>query len=71
MPRLFGSIVIILLPLAEGLSALQLMSIITGLHVLALVWETIGGLQRGADIYERWGYTGPPREAEPELEKTA
>lgn len=55
--RLVVAIVLCLLPLASPatLPVVALLCTVAGLFVFVVVWETVGGLVRGAGVYERWG----------------
>jgi len=46
----------VLLPLTdpEKFGAVKLMSTVVGLFAFVVVWETLGGLMNGANVYERW-----------------
>jgi hypothetical protein len=53
----------------EKLSSVALVSIIMALFVFLVLWETIGGLERGAKFWEAWEGTEPPgRDGEPGLD---
>lgn len=66
--RLVVAIILVLLPLSEEkLNATQLMGIIVALFGFLVVWETVGGLLKGACFWEPWTDRHAPKEAvEPE-----
>jgi low temperature requirement protein LtrA len=59
--RLVAAFILALLPLTgELLTAAQFMVVIAPLFVIVLLWETVGGLHRGARIFESWEGRHPP-----------
>lgn len=59
--RLAVGVVFVLLPLATELDDLQFLSIYMALFVFVVVWETIGGLLKGAKLWQPWeGRNMPP-----------
>jgi hypothetical protein len=36
------------------LNSVQLLSVVMALFAFVVVWETVGGLQKGARVYEKW-----------------
>lgn len=54
--RLVVAIILVLLPITDEtrLNAVQLLSTVMGLFAFVVVWETVGGLLKGAKIYEKW-----------------
>lgn len=56
LPRLLGAIIYALLPLAseESLDATSLISTGAGISAFAVIWETIGGLEKCASVVESW-----------------
>lgn len=64
-------IITILLPLARGLDATSVLSIIMALFVFTLIWETVTSLKKGACFWETWTDTEYPEksgEHEPKTE---
>ena len=65
--RLVVAIILVLLPLTkEALNATKLMGIIVALFGFLVVWETFGGLLKGASVLEPWSNRHPPPESEDE-----
>jgi low temperature requirement protein LtrA len=62
--RLAVAIVLVLLPITtkEQLNPVQLLSIVMALFAFVVIWETVGGLQNGARVYEKWEGRNMPRE---------
>jgi low temperature requirement protein LtrA len=62
--RLLVAIVLVLLPITskEQLNPVQLLSIVMALFAFVVIWETVGGLQKGARVYEKWEGRNMPRE---------
>ena len=63
--RLVVAIILVLLPITskEQLNPVQLLSIVMALFASVVIWETVGGLQKGARVYEKWdGRNMPPEE---------
>ena len=56
LPRLIISIIYALLPLAseETLGTTSLASIGAGMSAFAVLWETLGALEKGASAFESW-----------------
>ena len=55
-PRLLATIITALLPLAssERLDDTSMISVIAGISAFIVVWETVGGLEKFAHIFEPW-----------------
>jgi hypothetical protein len=53
-PRLACAVILACIPLAKGLEPTQLLSIVTGLFLFIVIWETIGSLERCATLVESW-----------------
>lgn len=53
-PRLVCAIILACIPLAENLDPTQLLSVVTGLFLFIVVWETVGSLERCAKLVESW-----------------
>lgn len=61
--RLVIAVVLALLPLShERLNATQYMAVVMSLMAFLTVWETVGGLLRGAKFFEPWTNTEEPTE---------
>ncbi|KAK5989619.1 hypothetical protein PT974_07873 [Cladobotryum mycophilum] len=61
--RLVIAIVLIALPAThEYLSTTQFMAVVMALFTVLTVWETIGGLLKGASVFEPWENRNPPPE---------
>lgn len=54
--RLVVAIILVLLPITnkEQLNPVQLLSVVMALFAFVVIWETVGGLQKGARLYEKW-----------------
>jgi len=39
----------------------KLLSTVMGLFAFVVIWETVGGLMKGAKVYERWEGTNAPK----------
>ena len=54
--RLVVAIVLVLLPITskEQLNPVQLLSAVMALFAFVVIWETVGGLQKGARVFEKW-----------------
>jgi low temperature requirement protein LtrA len=54
--RLVMAVILVLLPITstEQLNSVQLLSVVMALFAFVVVWETVGGLQKGARVYEKW-----------------
>lgn len=62
--RLVVAIVLILLPEThDHLSATEFMGVITALFAFLVIWETVGGLLKGATIFEPWTNRHPPEDS--------
>jgi low temperature requirement protein LtrA len=61
--RLVVAVILVLLPLTDEkhFNTVKLLSTVMGLFAFVVVWETIGGLMKGAKVYERWEGTDPPK----------
>lgn len=61
--RLVVALVLVLLPLTneERFDPVKLLSTVMGLFAFVVVWETVGGLMKGAKVYEKWEGTDPPK----------
>jgi len=61
--RLVVGLALVLLPLTneEHFGPVKLLSTAMGLFAFVVVWETIGGLNKGAKVYEKWEGTNPPK----------
>ncbi|KAK6375881.1 hypothetical protein LTS17_007703 [Exophiala oligosperma] len=61
--RLVVAIILVLLPLAheDHFNPVQLLSTAMGLIVFVTIWETVGGLMKGARVYEKWDARNQPR----------
>ena len=46
--------IMVLLPLARHLTETSVLSVIMGLFVFCVIWETVGSLRSGACFYEKW-----------------
>jgi hypothetical protein len=53
-PRLICAIILACIPLADNLDPTQLLSVVTGLFLFLVIWETIGSLERCAKLVESW-----------------
>lgn len=63
--RLAVAIVLIVLPEThDHLSAETYMLIVMALFALVLLWETLGGLEKGSVVFEPWDKRNPPVEDE-------
>ena len=62
--RLVVAIILVLLSITskEQLNPVQLLSIVMALFAFVVIWETVGGLQKGARAYEKWEGRNMPRE---------
>jgi hypothetical protein len=60
---------LVLLPITskDQLNPVQLLSIVMALFAFTVIWETVGGLQKGARVYERWDGRNIPLEEDGEL----
>jgi hypothetical protein len=63
------AVILVLLPITspDELNPVQLLSIVMALFAFTVIWETVGGLQKGARIYEKWDGRNKPREEASEL----
>lgn len=54
--RLVVAIILVLLPITskEQLNPVQLLSAVMALLAFVVIWETVGLLQKGARVYEKW-----------------
>lgn len=54
--RLFTGIVLMLMPITttEQLDPVELLSVVMTLFAFVVIWETVGGLQKRARVYEKW-----------------
>lgn len=61
--RLAVGLILVLLPLTseEHFGPVKLLSTIVGLFAFVIFWETIGGLMKGARVYEKWEGRNPPK----------
>jgi low temperature requirement protein LtrA len=61
--RLVVALILVLLPLTskEHFGPVRLLSTIVGLFAFVVFWETIGGLMKGARVYESWEGRNPPK----------
>jgi low temperature requirement protein LtrA len=68
--RLVVAIILVLLPITstEQLNPVQLLSIVMALFAIVVIWETVGGLQKGARVYEKWDGRNMPPEEESDLD---
>lgn len=63
--RLVVALILALVPLAGNrLNATEYLCIGVGLFAYLLIWETIGGLLKGASIFEPWDERHPPQDEE-------
>lgn len=59
--RLVIAIILIIIPVThEHFNALQFMILVMGLIAFLTIWETIGGMLKGATIFEPWTNDHPP-----------
>jgi low temperature requirement protein LtrA len=67
--RLIVAVILVLLPITskDQLNPVQLLSIVMALFAFTVIWETVGGLQKGARIYEKWDGRNMPLEEDGEL----
>jgi len=67
--RLVVAIILVLLPITspDQLNPVQLLSIVMALFSFTVIWETVGGLQKGAKVYEKWDGRNMPRQEDGEL----
>ena len=68
--RLVVAIILVLLPITskEELYPVQLLSIVMALFAFVVVWETVGGLQKGVQVYERWEGRNMPQDERRDLD---
>jgi low temperature requirement protein LtrA len=68
--RLVVAIILVLLPITskEQLNPVQLLSIVMALFAFVVIWETVGGLQKGARVYEKWEGRNMPQEGDSGLD---
>ena len=61
--RLVVAITLVLLPLTseDHFTPVKLLSTAMGLFAFVVFWETIGGLMKGARVYEKWEGRNPPK----------
>ena len=69
--RLLVAMILVLLPItsSEQLGTTSLLSTAMALIALVVVWETIGGLSKGARVYQRWENRNRPSEDQPHTGK--
>ncbi len=62
--RMLAAIVLVLLPISstEQLGPVELLSTVMTLFAFVVIWETVGGLQKGARVYEKWDGRNFPRD---------
>lgn len=61
--RLVVSIILLVLPLAHHhLTTTEFMAIVMSLFAFLTIWETVGGLLKGASVFEPWHDRHPPPE---------
>ncbi|KAL7926146.1 bacterial low temperature requirement A domain-containing protein [Trichoderma austrokoningii] len=59
--RLVVAIILLALPATnDGLSTTDFMAIVMSLFAFLVIWETIGGLLKGAQLFEPWVDRNPP-----------
>jgi len=67
--RLVVAIILIVLPETHGhLNTTQLVCTVMGLFIVMTLWETVGGLMKGATIFESWEGRHPPKESGVDIE---
>lgn len=63
--RLIVAIILVTIPEShEHLSAEAFMFVVMGLFAFLLVWETVGGLTKNAQLFEPWSGRNPPSDGE-------
>ncbi|KAM0453468.1 hypothetical protein ACHAPV_006250 [Trichoderma viride] len=59
--RLVVAIILLALPATnDGLSTTDFMAIVMSLFAFLVIWETVGGLLKGAQVFEPWSERNPP-----------
>lgn len=62
--RLVIAIILAVLPEThDHLTATEFMAVVTALFAFVVIWETVGGLLKGATIFEPWTGRHPPEDA--------
>jgi len=67
--RLVVAIVLIILPEShKHLNTTQFVCTVMALFAVVTLWETLGGLMKGASVFESWEGRHPPKEDTPDVE---
>ncbi|KAK5083511.1 hypothetical protein LTS08_003704 [Lithohypha guttulata] len=68
-PRLVVAVVLVVMPETHRhLNATEFVITVMALFVLVTLWETAGGLLKGAQLYESWSDRHPPKEDQVDIE---